>query len=36
VAEAAIREGLAPAETAEALRARVVASQWYPAYDEES
>jgi malate dehydrogenase (oxaloacetate-decarboxylating) len=34
VAEAAIREGLAPAETAEALRARVVASQWYPAYDD--
>ncbi len=34
VAEAAVREGLAPAATAEELRARVVASQWSPTYDE--
>lgn len=33
--EAAQREGLAPPTTPEELRARVVASQWYPAYAEE-
>ena len=36
VAEAAVREGLAPPATAEALRARVARSQWYPSYAEES
>ncbi|MFI5180525.1 MAG: NAD-dependent malic enzyme [Thermoanaerobaculia bacterium] len=36
VAEAAVREGLAPAAPAEALRAHVVTNQWYPSYDEES
>ena len=36
VAEAAVREGLAPAASPEDLRARVVARQWFPAYDEES
>ncbi len=36
VAEAAVREGLAPAASAEELRARVVARQWFPAYDEEA
>jgi malate dehydrogenase (oxaloacetate-decarboxylating) len=35
VAEAAVREGLAAAVSPEELRARVLASQWYPAYDEE-
>ena len=35
VAEAAVREGLAPAAAAEQLRAGVVARQWFPAYDEE-
>jgi len=35
VAEAAVREGLAPASAPEELRARVVARQWFPAYDEE-
>ncbi len=35
VGEAAQREGLAPATSPEELRARVAASQWYPAYDEE-
>ena len=34
VAEAAVREGLAPAATADELRARVGASQWSPTYDE--
>ena len=34
VAEAAVREGLAPAAPPEALRERVVARQWFPAYDE--
>ncbi len=36
VAEAAVREGLAPVTTPEELRARVLANQWHPAYDEES
>ncbi len=35
VAAAAVREGLAPAASAEELRAGVVARQWFPAYDEE-
>lgn len=35
VAEAAVREGLAPAAAAADLRSRVVARQWFPAYDEE-
>jgi malate dehydrogenase (oxaloacetate-decarboxylating) len=35
IAEAAVREGLAPAASAEELRSRVVARQWFPAYDEE-
>ncbi len=35
VAEAAVREGLAPAASTEDLRARVVERQWFPAYDEE-
>ncbi len=35
VAEAAVREGLAPAASPEDLRARVAARQWFPAYDEE-
>ena len=35
VAEAAVREGLAPAAAAQTLRAGVVARQWFPAYDEE-
>ncbi|MDL2717797.1 MAG: NAD-dependent malic enzyme [Acidobacteriota bacterium] len=35
VAEAAVREGLAPAAAPEELRARVVARQWFPAYDDE-
>jgi len=35
VAEAAVREGLAPATAAAQLRAGVVALQWFPAYDEE-
>ncbi|MBK9062823.1 MAG: NAD-dependent malic enzyme [Acidobacteria bacterium] len=35
VAEAAVREGLAPAAAAAQLRAGVVARQWFPAYDEE-
>jgi malate dehydrogenase (oxaloacetate-decarboxylating) len=35
IGEAAQREGLAPPTTPDELRARVVASQWYPAYDEE-
>ena len=35
VAEAAVREGLAPAAAPEKLRASVVARQWFPAYDEE-
>ncbi|HEY3351476.1 MAG TPA: NAD-dependent malic enzyme [Thermoanaerobaculia bacterium] len=35
VAEAAVREGLAPAAAAEQIRAGVVARQWFPAYDEE-
>jgi malate dehydrogenase (oxaloacetate-decarboxylating) len=35
VAEAAVREGLAPAASPEDLRARVAARQWYPAYAEE-
>ncbi|HQR45186.1 MAG TPA: NAD-dependent malic enzyme [Thermoanaerobaculia bacterium] len=35
VAEAAVREGLAPAASPEALREQVVARQWFPAYDEE-
>ncbi len=35
IGEAAQREGLASPTTPEELRARVVASQWYPAYDEE-
>ena len=34
-AEAAVREGLAPAASAGDLRSRVVARQWFPAYDEE-
>lgn len=35
VAEAAVREGLAPAASPEDLRARVAARQWFPAYAEE-
>jgi len=35
VAEAAVREGLAPAASSEELRERVVARQWFPKYDEE-
>ena len=35
VAEAAVREGLAPAAAAGDLRSGVVARQWFPAYDEE-
>ena len=35
VAEAAVREGLAPAASAEELRREVFAHQWFPAYDEE-
>ena len=35
IGDAAQREGLAPPTTPEALRARVVASQWYPSYDEQ-
>ena len=35
VAEAAVREGLAPSAAPEELRQRVVARQWFPAYDEE-
>jgi malic enzyme len=34
VAGAAVREGLAPAASPEDLRARVVARQWFPSYDE--
>ena len=34
VAEAAVREGLAPAASAGELRTGVVARQWFPAYDE--
>jgi malate dehydrogenase (oxaloacetate-decarboxylating) len=34
VAEAAVREGLAPAASPEALRQRIVARQWFPAYEE--
>jgi malate dehydrogenase (oxaloacetate-decarboxylating) len=36
VAEAAVREGLAPAASPEELRTRVGLSQWFPAYDEET
>ncbi|MGE5344877.1 MAG: NAD-dependent malic enzyme [Acidithiobacillales bacterium] len=35
VAEAAVQEGLAPPTPPEELRARVLASQWSPAYDRE-
>jgi malate dehydrogenase (oxaloacetate-decarboxylating) len=35
VGEEAQSEGLARVTSPEALRARVTASQWYPAYDEE-
>ncbi len=34
VAEAAVREGLAPAASPEELRERVVTRQWFPTYDE--
>jgi len=36
VAEAAVREGLAPAASPEELREQVLARQWFPAYDEEA
>ncbi len=34
VAEAAVREGLAPAASPEELRQRIVARQWFPSYEE--
>lgn len=34
VAAAAVREGLAPAASPEELRQRIVARQWFPAYEE--
>ncbi|MGA7990654.1 MAG: NAD-dependent malic enzyme [Thermoanaerobaculia bacterium] len=35
VAEAAVREGLAPSASPEELRSRAALRQWFPAYDEE-
>ncbi len=36
VAEAAVREGLAPAASPEELRDRIALRQWFPAYDEDT